>query len=368
LAGPDFLLPAIRFVAKGGSLTGLPAGIQALADHKCLPSGPCIVVGTTAKWGLIELAAAFDVVFVEEAWQMDWADFMLLGQVAPRFVLIGDPGQIPPVVSIDASRWETAPRGPHRAAPELVLHERRAGALCLQLPATRRLPHDTAALINPFYDFPFDAWAEPGDRSLTMGLSGQGSVDAALDLMGQATTVGVTLPTPPGGPPLECDEDVASLAVAVVRRLLDRQADFVMDGRRERLKPADIGVSATHHVMNTAMALRLDARLAGVSIDTPERWQGLERKVMVVVHPLSGVSQPSAFDLETGRLCVMASRHQVGLVIVSRDHLTVTLDSHLPSADQAVGRADVSGRGHHQNWTFWTSLRNRGCVFLAGKA
>ena len=38
------------------------------------------------------------MLFVEEAWQMAWADFMLLGQVAPRFVLIGDPGQIPPVV------------------------------------------------------------------------------------------------------------------------------------------------------------------------------------------------------------------------------------------------------------------------------
>ena len=368
LAGPGFSLPAIRFVAKGGSSATMPAGIQAIADHKNLPSGPCIVVGTTAKWGLIELGAPLDVVFVEEAWQMDWADFMLLGQVAARFVLIGDPGQIPPVVSIDPARWETAPRGPHRAAPELVLRERRASLLSLQLPATRRLPYDTAALINPFYDFAFDAWAQPGDRSLMMGHSGQGPVDAALDLMARSTTVGVTLPTPPGGPPLECDEDVASLAVAVVRRLLDRQADFVMDGQRGRLTPADIGVSATHHVMNTAMALRLDAKLAGVSIDTPERWQGLERRVMVVVHPLSGVSQPSAFDLETGRLCVMASRHQVGLVIVSRDHLTDTLDAHLPTADQAVGRADVSGRGHHQNWTFWNTLRNQGCVFVADRA
>jgi hypothetical protein len=368
LAGPEFLLPAIRFIAKGGSLTGLPAGIQALADHKALPSGPCIVVGTTAKWGLIELVAAFDVVFIEEAWQMDWADFMLLGQVASRFVMIGDPGQIPPVVSIDASRWETAPRGPHRAAPELVLHERRAADLCLQLPATRRLPHDTAALINPFYDFAFDAWAEPGERSLTMGRPGQGPLGAALDLMARATTVGVTLPTPPGGPPLECDQDVASLAVSVIQHMLDRQAEFVMDGHRGPLKSTDIGLSATHHVMNTAMAMRLSGKLAGVSIDTPERWQGLERKVMVVVHPLSGVSQPSAFDLETGRLCVMASRHQVGLVIVSRDHLTDTLDTHLPTAEQAVGRADVSGRGHHQNWTFWNTLQNQGCVFPAQSA
>src|SRR5207249_8262289 len=62
-----------------------------------------------------------------------------------------------------------------------------------------------------------------------------------------------------------------------------------------------------------------------VRVDTPERWQGLECKVMVVVHPLSGVLRPSAFDLETGRLCVMASRHRAGMVVLSRDHLENTL-------------------------------------------
>ena len=69
------------------------------------------------------------------------------------------------------------------------------------------------------------------------------------------------------------------------------------------------------------MALRLDKKMSEVSVDTPERWQGLECKVMVMVHPLSGVVRPSAFDLETGRLCVMASRHKAGLLVVTRDHL-----------------------------------------------
>ena len=49
------------------------------------------------------------------------------------------------------------------------------------------------------------------------------------------------------------------------------------------------------------------------------------------------------------------------------NHLIDTLDAHLPTADQAVGRADVSGRGHHQNWTFWNTLRNQGCVFVADR-
>ena len=355
----DIKLPGIRFVAQGGSFANLPPGIQAISDQHQLPNARCIVVGTTAKWGTIELASPFDVLFVEEAWQMKWADFMLLSQVAPRFVLIGDPGQIPPVVAIDAARWETAPRGPHRSAPELVLMERRKETLSLELPATWRLPSCTADLIRPFYDFSFGSWAEPGARSLVATRKARGGLGAVVDLLSAGSVVGVTLPTPDGGPPLECDDEIADAAVSVVRSILDCQSQCRMEGKSTTLTPERIGLCATHHVMNAAMALHLDHKLAGVAIDTPERWQGLERQVMVVVHPLSGVVQPSEFDLETGRLCVMASRHQVALVVVSRDHLAQTLDEHLPSAGQAIGRPDVTGRGHHQNWLFWNTLRER---------
>ena len=355
-------VPGIRFVAHDGAGADQPPGIKAIARHQDLPQARCVVVGTTAKWGLIELANPFDVVFVEEAWQMAWANFMLLGQVAGRFVLIGDPGQIPPVVSIDASRWETAPRPPHRPAPELVLLEHHRDSLGLSLPATRRLPTCTADLIRPFYDFDFDTWAAPGERLLLPSREVRGAQGAVLQRLGRSSVVGVTLATPDGGPPLECDEELAVLAVSIARGVLESQPRWLMNGRRRRLEPSDIGLCATHHVMNTAMALHLDRRLTGVHIDTPERWQGLQRKVMVVVHPLSGVVQPSAFDLETGRLCVMASRHEIALVVVTRDHLADTLDSHMPVAGQPVGRPDQSGRGHRQNTVFWHALLERGQV------
>ena len=62
-----------------------------------------------------------------------WCEFMLLGQVSDRFALIGDPGQIPPVITIPTARWETAPRPPHLPAPEIILErfrsqDARAGA------------------------------------------------------------------------------------------------------------------------------------------------------------------------------------------------------------------------------------------------
>ena len=49
--------------------------------------------------------------------------------------------------------------------------------------------------------------------------------------------------------------------------------------------------------------------------------------------------------LVTGRLCVMASRHQAGLVVVGCDHIGGTLKVILPSATQPLGRPDAVSRG-----------------------
>ena len=169
--------------------------------------------------------------------------------------------------------------------------------------------------------------------------------------------------TPDSGPPLEEDVGVARAAAGVVQRLLERQGHIRMENTGERaLTPEDIGVAATHRIMNTRILEALGPLGGRVRVDTPERWQGLERKVMVVVHPLSGVVSPSAFDLSTGRLCVMASRHEVGLVLVSRDHLGETLEDYLPVADQAVGWPDEAGCGHAQNLAVWQWLRENGRV------
>ena len=356
----DFNTKPIRFSAAGSTAdAGLP--YQIISDKKELPAGRCIVVGTSAKWGMLGDLAEFDVMFVEEAWQLAWADFMHLGRFAGRFVLIGDPGQIPPVVTVETGRWETAPRPPHRAAPELILAEKKRwrDLLSLDLPATRRLPYDTVGYIDSFYDFKFRAFARDGERGVRSQGRQKDGIDAAIGLLDSGSVVAITLPTSAEGPPLEEDPEIAALAVDVARRLLARSAMKRIDGKETPLDVSEIGLCATHRVMNSAMALGLDKKMSAVSVDTPERWQGLERPVMVMVHPLSGVTEPSDFDLETGRLCVMASRHKAGLIVVTRDHLGATLDTHLPVAEQPVGRPDIAGRGHQQNGQFWSRLVDR---------
>ena len=83
---------------------------------------------------------------------------------------------------------------------------------------------------------------------------------------------------------------------------------------------------------------------------------------MLIAHPLSGVVKPSGFDLDPGRLCVMASRHQSALLVFSRDHVTETLDKYIPSAEQSLGKPDHVGSGLHANRKFWNGLVDAGRV------
>ncbi len=52
----------------------------------------------------------------------------------------------------------------------------------------------------------------------------------------------------------------------------------------------------------------------------------------VVLHPLSGRPDATAFHLETGRLCVLASRHRHACVVVCREGVADLLDEH-PSTE-----------------------------------
>ncbi|MER7399569.1 hypothetical protein ABT381_29130, partial [Streptomyces sp. NPDC000151] len=76
-----------------------------------------------------------------------------------------------------------------------------------------------------------------------------------------------------------------------------------------------------------------DLALTGWCPDWPsDRLQGREFDVTVVLHPLSGRPDATAFHLETGRLCVLASRHRHACIVVCREGVTQLLDEH-PSTE-----------------------------------
>ena len=86
-----------------------------------------------------------------------------------------------------------------------------------------------------------------------------------------------------------------------------------------------------------AIRERLPATLSDVFVETSDRFQGLERQLMFVHHPLSGRADASAFHLEAGRLCVMMSRHRVACWLVGRAGISERLLRYAPSGDRTLG-------------------------------
>ncbi len=72
---------------------------------------------------------------------------------------------------------------------------------------------------------------------------------------------------------------------------------------------------------------------AGITVDTANRLQGREYDVTIVLHPLSRRRDATAFHLESGRLCVLTSRHRHACIVVARVGIAELLDGH-PSTER----------------------------------
>jgi hypothetical protein len=355
-------LKVVRFTGADHVVEkSLPANVTIARKPREMPAGYDVVVATTAKLAIGGMFHKFDVMFVDEAWQVAFKDLLPLTRFADRLVMIGDPGQIPPVRTVPHLRWDVAPYPPGEAMPEPWLRVPALAAKTerLELDTCVRLPYDSVNLVKLFYDFDFHAAALPGERFLRATASRAGdALDLALTSLNDHSTALVAIPTD-GDLGMDVDvglaDTIARAAVRVLKQTTAVRATKKEPTRGRELKAADVGICATHRAMNAAIRAALPTKLLtqGLVVDTPERWQGQQRAVMLVAHPLSGIEHPSGFDLETGRLCVMASRHQSALVIFARDHVARTLASHMPTAGQSPGLADGVGAGHATHSRVW---------------
>jgi hypothetical protein len=231
-----------------------------------------IVVATTARWLWVnERDWVADVCLIDEAWQMTYADLGGLGPLSAQVVLVGDPGQIAPVVTGDSSRWRDVAAGPHRAAPDALISAYPDAVTQLRLSTSWRLGPRTTALIQPaFYaDLPFTSARPPRH----------------IQLDGEALPeLSTRVVTPLAGPG---DPVVSSAAAARVRDLLSAGLVVDADGNSRPLQPRDVAVITPHVEQASAVAARL-ADLPGVLIGTANQAQGLEREAVVVIHPLAG--------------------------------------------------------------------------------
>lgn len=329
-------------------------------------TGPGVVV-TNAHLPASYLArlgrGSFDFMIVDEAYQLAAADYMPIADLAPRVLMVGDPGQLLPVMSTDVSNLESGEHKIHWSAPAYIL-DRYPQTPVFGLPVTRRLLRDTATLVQAaFYqDLPFSSVVSPTSRRLRFGLASMPrGIDAALDAIAAgASMVAVTVP---GSAPAyaEADLDVAQVIADLADRFLIRQAEWV--GERQ-LSEADIGIIDPHVIAGGAISDRLRQSGRSMRVETVERWQGLQVPISIVRHPLSRAGEPMPFDLQAGRWCVSLSRHQLGCIIVGRESVHDVIRDYVHGCDAvAAGAKDVVWSGYVAHRQIWNALWNQGRVF-----
>ncbi|HET7385305.1 MAG TPA: hypothetical protein VFJ19_01420 [Nocardioidaceae bacterium] len=336
-----------------------------------IPHAADVVIATTDKlsgWGgsgikklLDHLGPArngqspFDVLFVDEAWQLPHHKFDKIEAAAPITVGVGDVGQLPPFET-GANPWRGDPGyNPYRAWPTSIADDNTTWSE--ELPAVWRPAAGHLGLWRTFYPewAALDCVAAPADRALA--LNGMRGAPAAI--WRQVGTAVPTLLEVEGLPPAEA-ADVDLPLMETVEWLLDRlfTRTFALEQRvydaagtptrktltrrpatkrRSGDDPGDplVAILATR---NQAVddAETVVGRLrdkhglteADIVSSTVDSYQGQTNGVTVAVHPLSGAAALDEFNSAFGRLAVTCTRATHGLLMVTR-----------PGLDQLLGEA-----------------------------
>jgi AAA domain-containing protein len=163
----------------------------------------------------------------------------------------------------------------------------------------------------------------------------------------------------------EVDPDLAEELIRTLNRVLVRGATILDDsGRPVPVTPKMIGVACAQVAQVNAIRERLGPDLAGVFVETANRFQGLERPPMFVQHPLSGRADATNFHLDAGRLCVMLSRHRVGCWIFARKGISRMLRKYAPRGDRSLGISDdPEFRGWRANMQLMQALEQGRRIF-----
>ncbi|WP_445401283.1 AAA family ATPase [Streptomyces sp. LE64] len=315
-------LPQVRTATRAADLAGFD-----------------VVISTAAKWAHVKGVEPWGHAIVDEAYQMRSDGLLAVANLFERALFVGDPGQLDPFSIVGAEQWAGLSYDPSASAvstllahnPELPQH---------RLPVSWRLPASAAPLVSSaFYPYtPFRSGTRAGDRTLAFASASDGSgPDRVID---EAAASGWgLLELPPRHTPRTDPEAVRAVAL-VVRRLLDRGGATVSERGPDPvpLTAGRIAVGTAHRDQAAAVrAALVDLGVAGVTVDTANRLQGREYDVTVVLHPLSGRPDATAFHLETGRLCVLASRHRHACIVVCRGGVTELLDDHPSTEPVALG-------------------------------
>ncbi|MFC7102267.1 AAA domain-containing protein [Nonomuraea rubra] len=284
-----------------------------------------VVVSTADKWAYVE-DRTWEWAIVDEAYQMR-SDKLLA--VAPLFadgqaLFVGDLGQLDPFSVIESERWTGLAWDPMQSA--VAVTQRLNRLKVHQLPVSWRLPASAAQVVSEAF-YPANAFTSgtgPGQRRLRFTLPGLR--DPWDPTLAEAAAHGWALHELPNRHAVRTDPELAEACAGLARRLLQRGTVAEDEHGWHDVEVTRIAIGCAHK--DQVAAVRKAGVPGGVTVDTANRLQGREYDITIVWHPLSGRRDATAFHLESGRLCVLTSRHRHACIVVARAGITDLLDSH----------------------------------------
>ncbi|KGN29916.1 hypothetical protein N802_10225 [Knoellia sinensis KCTC 19936] len=325
-----------------------------VVSYKDCPPEAKVLLGTTHKlqgvapWLLKSIGAAgngeklFDVLFVDEAWQLPLHRYAKIDRLAPIDVGVGDVGQLPP---LDPSQnpWRGDPgHNPYRAWPTSFEDDEKTWAR--EMPAVWR---PTAAQLPVWRAF-YGDWddlncvAGPGDRELVVGSGDGPDGSQALAVWSQVGTGVATLVEVEGLPDAEAP-DVDMPLMETLEGLLDELLTVGFEVRTTQYDgygiPDGVETVAARDIEDSTVIAVLATRNQAVDdaqeivdrlrekhdlpegwivASTVDSWQGQTNVLTVALHPLSGASSLDEFNSAFGRLAVTCTRATHGLLLLAR--------------------------------------------------
>lgn len=281
--------PVVVFKLKAGEEV-IP-GVVSAQPRDC---ASFVTVRTTASCVAETVLPQCDIMVIDEAYQLTYAAVEAAADGAAQLVLVGDPGQIGPVVTANTEPWSNSTLKPHSRAPEV--YEQQPGCVVENLRASYRLGPRTVEAISPLYDFTFVS--RRPERALLLDGELQPEITAAV------------VPFTDTPSDLVHMHVVADLVSKVLTgSVMTEEGEFPLTDN-------DVCVVVSHNVQVTGIRAILAERGHRVTVGTADRLQGSQWHVVVAVDALVGHEFAGGHQVSVGRMGVMASRHMTHLIWV----------------------------------------------------
>ena len=309
--------PKDRPLGESGGIihTPKPAG---------LPEDEHIAVGTLAKWANYPVPGEgepypYDLLIIDEIYQVTAAALTSVAHLAPRIVAVGDPGQIAPVVTAPLPEYGGRFASPAAAAPGMLLDSPVPVAV-FELPATRRFGPETARLLSgAFYDFEFTSIAPA--RVLTV--AGQVLPEFGASLLPGAAAGARNDPA--------LTAHIAHLADTIL------DTGVITDPQVGERAVEQVYIVCAHIDQVTAVRAATAHLGQAVTVDTAERLQGRQADVCIFWHPAATGPTVTDFQRDTGRLCVMLSRHRTTVIMAAYQNILERLGTYTSPGRSVTG-------------------------------